>query len=177
VSRKRQLLAVAAIVTLVLGAVGRAQDKAPPGLVPVKLQVVISRYQGEKRVSNLPYMLAVDAGGGKASLRSGLEMAVSVKVDDKASPIQYKPFGTNIDATLTRLDDGRFRLLLNVEDSSVYGDDPASLASAKSATMFRSFKWGGELLLSDGQSSQFMTATDKFNGEVTKVDVTLNVVK
>jgi hypothetical protein len=33
------------------------------------------------------------------------------------------------------------------------------------------------MILKDGQSAQFTAATDKINGEVTRVDVTLNVVK
>ena len=33
------------------------------------------------------------------------------------------------------------------------------------------------MLLRDGQSAQYSTATDKVNGEVWKVDVTMNVVK
>jgi hypothetical protein len=33
------------------------------------------------------------------------------------------------------------------------------------------------VILKDGQTSQLTVATDKVNGEVTKVDVTLNVLK
>jgi hypothetical protein len=181
VTRTRQLFAAAAIITVQLAANARAQEK-PAALVPAKLQVAIARYQGDRRVSNLPFTLAVDVGGGKASLRSGMEVPmVTSKTDDKGtSPsIQYRAVGTNIDASITSLADGRFRVYLTVEDSSVYGDDQAALAAVKNPaiTMFRSFRWGGELILGDNQSSQFMTATDKLNGEVTKVDVTLALVK
>jgi hypothetical protein len=33
------------------------------------------------------------------------------------------------------------------------------------------------IVLKDGQSEQFATATDKFTGEVVKMDATLTVVK
>jgi hypothetical protein len=33
------------------------------------------------------------------------------------------------------------------------------------------------MVLKDGQSAQFTAATDKVSGEVTRVEVTLNVVK
>ena len=41
----------------------------------------------------------------------------------------------------------------------------------------RSFRFTNSLVLKDGQTAQFTTAVDKVTGVVTKVDVTLTVVK
>jgi hypothetical protein len=47
---------------------GRADDKPP---VPLRVQLVLARYQGDKKVSSLPYTLIVNANLGKTSLRIG----------------------------------------------------------------------------------------------------------
>ena len=78
------------------------------------------------------------------------------------------------------LDDGRYRLDLTIDDSSVYGDEPGPQGEMKrmgDRLAFRSFKSTNTLILKDGQSTQYTTATDKVSGEVTKIDVTLNVIK
>jgi hypothetical protein len=87
---------------------------------------------------------------------------------------QYKDIGTNIDCSTGSLDDGRFRLELSIEDSSV--EELAGAASVDRPS-FRSFRSTNSLVLKDGQSAQFTTAVDKLTGVVTKVDVTLTVVK
>jgi hypothetical protein len=50
-------------------------------------------------------------------------------------------------------------------------------APGPSHPSFRSFHAAFDLLLRDGQSAQYATATDPVNGEVTKLDLTMNVVK
>ena len=42
---------------------------------------------------------------------------------------------------------------------------------------FQSFSSSMSVILKDGQSAQYTTATDKVSGEVIKVDVTLNVIR
>ena len=43
--------------------------------------------------------------------------------------------------------------------------------------VFRSIRLSNVLLLKDGQTEQMSSATDKFSGDVVKVDVTLTVMK
>jgi len=43
--------------------------------------------------------------------------------------------------------------------------------------MLRSFNSSFQVLLRDGQTNQYTSATDPVTGEVTKIDVTLNVLK
>ena len=84
-------------------------------VVPLDLEVVISRYQGDKKTSSLPYALTVNAkyvsdveGAPMTSLRMGGEVplpTMSFTVDGKpmpgfptGGPVMYKAVGTNIDA-------------------------------------------------------------------------------
>jgi hypothetical protein len=168
-----------------------------PPLIPLSVQVVVSRYQGDKKVSSLPYVLAVNAnvlrrGGGPggslvSSLRMGVELpmpsAVTPLPDGKslatAAAIQYKPIGTNIDVWANSVDATRFQVNVSIEDSSVYTAEQAASAIPRAGEMpvFRSYRYKNELVLRDGQSAQFTAATDRISGEVIKVDVTLSVLK
>jgi Bacterial type II and III secretion system protein len=169
-------------------ATAHAQDKsdAPAArpTVPLKLQVVISRYQGEKKISSMPYMLSVNAGR-LANLRMGTRVPVTATSYtpvatggagvNPLTSFQYLDVGTNIDCNTSAVENGRFRVDLTIEDSSLFPDD--QLRSGTDRPSLRSFRATNSMLLGDGQTAQFTTATDKASGEVTKVDVTLTVLK
>jgi hypothetical protein len=177
----------------------RTQDKtaaqaaakaSTPLATPLKLQIVISRYQGEKKISSLPYTLSVNAGSGRGTLRMGAKVPVMMitavpspingpdgKPMPAVGPIQYQDVGTKIDCVVSPAqDDGRFRLEITVDDTSVYPDDKATNGSLGNPS-FRSFLASDGMVLKDGQTAQFTTATDKVSGETVKVEVTLSVVK
>ena len=171
----------------------------PPSLkstVPLRVQIVLSTYQGEKRISSVPYTLSVNASPifgphavpapfAQSQLRMGVKVPVPMlaqpTVDGKrvdglitAGPISYQEIGTNIDCMAIPLDDGRFQLQISIEDSSFantgatrQGDPP----------VIRTFRLSNQVALRDGQSTQFTAATDRVSGEVIRAEVTLNVVK
>jgi hypothetical protein len=156
--------------------------------VPLKVQVVLSRYQGDKKISALPFTMSVNAVNpgetrfNQTNVRMGAQIPVEVLGGEGKIPsFQYKDVGTSIDCNAATIDDGRFKLTLSIEDSSVYGDERSGAQSDLKAVgrlpAFRSFKTTEFLILRDGQSQQYTTATDKISGEVVKVDVTLNVIK
>jgi hypothetical protein len=187
----KMLQTVALVFAFALGsmALARAQEKpaTPPApraaatITPVKIQIVISRYQGEKKISAMPYTLSINsrpdnAAGQYVPSHASLRMGASIPVA-QGGPIQYRDVGTNIDCDATVLEDGRFKVNITVDDASVYSEDqPHSPATAGSPS-FRSFKASDAMLLKDGQTAQFTAATDKVNGETMKVDVTLTAVK
>ena len=77
-----QTLALVFAFALASPAIVLAQDKpaapakeAKSPVVPLKVQVVISRYQGEKKVSSMPYNLSMNAGN-RANLRMGAKIPV-----------------------------------------------------------------------------------------------------
>jgi len=176
-------------VTTLFGGIAGAQEKDTEATtkatdtVPLKVQVVISRFEGDKKISSLPYLLSVNAGR-HASLRMGTRVPVA---STSYTPIatggagvnpltayQYQDVGTNIDCGTGTLDDGRFRVELSIEDSSL---EEQSRNSAGERPSLRAFRATNSLVLKDGQSAQFTTAVDKVTGVVTKVDVLLTVVK
>ena len=190
---------LAALLVMATGGAGKAQESAAANssqsarsqsmaLVGVKVQVVISRYQGEKKISSLPYVLGVIVNGGKTSLRVGVDVPViqvmfaSPAKDAPAtipqSSYSYKNVGTNIDCTAENAPGDSYKLAVIVTDSSVQLDTAdRGKALAPNAPMFRSFNSSFQVLLRDGQTAQYNSATDPISGEVTKIDVTLNVLK
>jgi hypothetical protein len=169
------------------GAQQAAQPSPPRPLVSLKVQVVISRYQGEKKLSSLPYSLAVTANSRPSSLRMGAQVPIemtswpsNVPADAPVmrGPVSYRDIGTKIDADASSLDEGRFRIQVTINDTSVYTEGQTAAGTLKlNVPTFRTFESSETLVLKDGQSSQFTAATDKVSGEVTRVDVTLTVVK
>ena len=186
------------VVVLVAAAVVPARAQQRPEAVPLKVTVVLSRYQGEKRVSSMPYTLGVTAKEGPSAPRTTLRMGVDVPVlqtvfggggaGDNAtlpqSSYTYRNVGTNIDCTAS-LDpamNGVFQLMMTVSDTSVGLGAAATKPSTPSAVMadvptFRSFNSSFTALFRDGQTTQYTSATDPLSGEVMKIDVTLNVMK
>jgi Flp pilus assembly secretin CpaC len=169
---------------LAVGASLQAQEKPPsPGPIPLKVQIVVARYRGEKKVSSLPYSMIVNASSGsRASLRLGTNLPIPVTTTPKDGPpltsFQYRSVGINIDCTGTTLEGGRFKLDIDIEDSSVTEESgPRDLAKTAQAPALGSFKFTDSLILKDGQSSELMAATDKLTGDVTKIEVTLTVIK
>jgi len=174
-----------------VGAPVRAQEQrgltAPPLAATLKVQVTLARYQGEKKVSSLPYTLTVNTdernrNTGRASLRLGTQVPLTTMTrlnGDANSPlvpnVQYRDVGTSLDCTIVALDGGLFKLDLTIEDSSI--DTASNSGGNNTSPAFKSFRTNDTMLLRDGQSAQYSTATDKVNGEVWKVDVTMNVVK
>jgi hypothetical protein len=150
-------------------------------LTPLKVTVVISRYQGDKRTGSLPFTLWVNTNDQPTNLRMGSDVPVpSPTISSGSTPpvtsYQYRSIGTSIDCTAVGIDDGRFKLSLTVQDSQVFSD-AAQGSQVRLPASFQSFTSTTMLLIRDGQTIQYTTATDKASGEVIKIDATLNVVK
>jgi Flp pilus assembly secretin CpaC len=166
-----------------LTAPAAAQEKpaaAPTPSTPLRVTVVITRLQGEKKVSNLPFTLTLNTGE-RTSLRMGADVPVpqaTMKDNAVLSSYSYRPVGTNIDCNAAAmLDDGRVRLSLTVSDSQVSIEDSPDAGSMRGLPRFQNFTSTATLLLRDGQTMQYTAATDKVTGEVVRVEVALNVVK
>ena len=189
-----QTIALVFAFALASSVIVRSQEKpaaaapkpAPVAVTPLKVSVVVSRFQGEKKLSSLPYTLSVNAGS-RATLRMGAKVPVMMMMTanmpkdlPQGGPVQYQDVGTSIDCNVSGVqDDGRFRVEITIEDSSVYGEgpNPTDNKPPPGNPSFRSFKASDSMVLRDGQTAQFTTATDKVSGEIVKVDVTLNIVK
>lgn len=195
-----KLMSIVMAMLLVVGAGvthARAQDpvaaRVAKTLVPLEVEVIIIRYMDTKKISSLPYTLAVNANGPEVQLNMGTEIAVPTSTftpiaperagDAKGQPnfnpitsYNYRSVGTRINSMASVTEDGRFDLRLNIDDSSVY-QSPSTVAGGNQMPAFRSFSSRNTLLLRDGQTREYTAATDRVSGEVVKISVTLKVVK
>jgi hypothetical protein len=179
-----RMIVVIGLLSLSVAAFAQAPISAfPPRATPstpaasLKIQVVLSRYQGEKKISSFPYTFSVTADESRAELRMGSQIPVTVTVTGTPTTT-FKDVGTTISCRATPQAADSFRLDLTISDSSLYEDtDKTAPRPLGELRPLRSFSSTNTLILKDGQSSQFTTAADRITGEVTKADVTLTVIK
>ena len=159
--------------------------------VPLKVQLTISRFLGEKKLSSIPYVLGVLSNSQKTSLRMGIQVPVTQTVFGAKSEggqatvpqssYTYRDLGTNIDCQAQPAGDGYYSLTITAEDSSIHLDPSAESPEAKSirrdVPAFRSFRASFATILRDGQTMQYVSATDPFSGESMRIDVMLTLAK
>jgi hypothetical protein len=151
----------------------------------LRLQVVFAEFDGDKKVSSLPYKLVLhsNAPGRQAALRMGLRVPVEVH----EGQFQYMDVGTNLDGHVDKTEDGRFQLNFSVERSSLYLPPDSKAAPADNEPPGEKFirhqpivqKFQGEInvLIRDGQTIESMAATDPVTGHTLHIELTLNVLK
>jgi hypothetical protein len=176
-------------MSLLLAGAASAQEIRPPlprkAPTPLKLQVVFARYQGERRVSNIPYTLSLNSDDRPARVRMGIQVPIQTQAKEGGAPqVSYRDVGNNLDCGAEAQDDGRFKVSCSFEQSSLYsaGDTLAQASaigqvSLGSLPLFRTFRSEANLLLRDGQTAQYTAATDPVSGEVLKIEVGLSLVK
>jgi len=200
--------AATAFTVLAFTATVRPQGAAPQperAGTAAKIEVVLSRWQGEKKVSSLPFALyivapapvpgmapqdnrrwasqnlrmGVDVPIGTVSRTSGASVTAGTASNSTTTTTaQYKNVGTSIDGRLSQTKDGRFSVAITVEDTSMFSSDGNTTQIRIADPMaFRTFTMNNTLTMRDGQTLPFAMATDKVTGDVLKVDVTLTVLK
>jgi hypothetical protein len=155
-------------------------------MVPLKVTVVFNEYDGEKKLSSLPYTLFLKMDEHKQYLGS-IRMGVRVPVRTGESQVQYEDVGSNIDCTGQLAEDGKYVLDLAVERSSIYArpalkdehsaDPKIEEQLHGNQPLLRKFRAVFALMLRDGQTTQSVVGTDPLNGHIIKVDVTVNALK
>jgi hypothetical protein len=173
-------MAVVALAPRVAFAQQRGAAPAPAAvaeapLTPLKIQVIVTRLQGQKQVSREPFTLAVTANDKKMSeVQSGTQVLIPmVTMEGKTVGPVFKDVGTHIQCLATTADGNRFRLDLSVEAALLDQDQPKTSPPYR----IRSFRSSQPLLMRDGQTTEYTTATDPTNGEEVKVAVTMTVVR
>ncbi len=155
-------------------------------IVPLKVSVTFSEFDGEKKLSSLPYALFLKVDESSRFVgRVRMGVRVPIWTGGKDSAIQYQDVGSNLDCSAQAAEDGKYMLDLSLERSSIYpsssGKDeyPAASKSEEQPRqpLVRQFRANLAVMLRDGQTTQSTIATDPLNGHTVKVEVTLNVVK
>jgi hypothetical protein len=168
-----------AILALPLGAAAQDKDAktkaAADGAskaIPLRLNLVLTRSQGEKKVSSRPYVLTagVDEAVSSASLFAGSQVPLRTSTANGPTVV-YKDVGVKVNAAVRSAGEGRFRLSIKFDDTSVVAD-------AKGADeVLRAFAGEALVFLRDGETASFASATDPATGETVKAEVTLTLFK
>jgi hypothetical protein len=190
-------LMVSAVFAISAGVRAQAQATAKPAsvdttqgpAVTLKVTVVLSKFLGEKKTASLPFVLMVLPGESETSVQMSSQLPIPQTAigDGKTSmSYSYQNFGTNISASAKAGEGGQFSVTLSISDSQMMGDagaasapmiGPAVPEALRGLVRMQNFSSRTKLLLRDGQTVQYPAATDKFTGEVVRVEVTLNVIK
>jgi hypothetical protein len=165
-----------------------AQEKGSPAspaaattTTPLKLQVVMTRYDGDKKVSSMPYTTLINASepNGKPSpkeMTMGVQVPLTVTANNVPTVV-FKDVGVSIKGNATSVGGGRYRLALFIEQAFVAVDPSSRQNGITAGPVLRTFRDIVDVVLRDGQTTQTSSATDPVTGEVLKVDLTLVVVK
>ena len=152
--------------------------------MPVKVQIVFTEFDGDKKVSSMPYSFMVISdekmgGNYSTSLRTGVR--IPVEVDGKDQKTTYMDIGSNIDCGVKSEEDSRFRVYLIFDRSALYPNKSSEgermVSTPNGQPLVRQFRTSENLILRDGQTSENLLSTDPLNGHTLRVSVTINVQK
>jgi hypothetical protein len=198
---KRSMISLMVLLFGVLSPFCSAQDKpkaedgqkADVRTTPVKVQIVITELEGDKKIKSLPYTLYINApdapdwkSSGFVKLRVGSR--VPVYTGGTAGSMTYLDVGTNMDARSAYTGEGRLLLQMKIERSWVEGDVSVPVAKSDGSVsetssghfrepIIRNFTSELDLKLREGQSIESIVATDPISGKVLKVDISFTIVK
>jgi hypothetical protein len=171
-----------------MGAGVGAQEKpaGPPKVtIPLQVQIVIARLQGEKRISSIPYTLTMNYPG-RANLRLNADMPMPMTTFSAADPKQepvtsftMRPVGTNIDVVSVPSEaaDGRYGLTVTVSETWFQPADTVERAAKNLAPISRTYQSVNTVQVKDGEIVQVTAATDRTSGEIIRIEITARVVK
>ena len=168
-----------------------AETSSAQSQTTLKVQIVITEYNGTQKVSNLPYTIyMVDSGNhpNQGSVRMGTRVPIhggtfSTPNGTTSDQITYQDVGTNIDCRLVAPTgtDGRYHLTLSIDRSSVVSSTGSDIKPGETIPtgqpLIRNFQDSFDVVLRDGQTLEGSSSVDPATGNVMKVDVTLNVEK
>ena len=155
------------------GTGGQKPDDHTPAVTPLRVQVVFTEYDGEKKVSNLPYSFTVNADERRARPGSQIRNGARIPIAAGKDQFTYIDIGTNVDCSASLQEDGRYKLQMVLERSAISPESP----SGGSNPVVRQFRADVNPVLKDGQTVESIVSTDPLNGHVYHVSVTLNVAK
>jgi len=178
---KHLLMSIGLVAVLAVAAAGQDAPKNSGGpkpddhtaVTPLRVQIVFTEYDGEKKVASLPYIFTVNADERRARPASLIRDGARIPVATGKGEFTYLDIGTNVDCSANLQEDGRYKLEMNLERSSVSPET----ASGSGNPIVRQFRALINQVLKDGQTVESIASTDPINGHVFRVTVTLNVVK
>jgi hypothetical protein len=166
------LIAAAALAAPAQETAKPKQDEHTPSVTPLRVQVVLTEFDGEKKISSLPYTFTVNADERRARPGSLIRTGARIPVGAAKDQVTYMDIGTNLDCSATLQDDGRYKLQMTVDRKSIAQDTPAG-----GNPVIRQFQVDLNPVLKDGQTVESVASVDPLSGHVYHVSVTVNVIK
>jgi hypothetical protein len=149
-----------------------------PNAVPVTIQVVLTKGEGDKKVSS-PYSLT-SSSGGTTSLRIGAEVPMGRTGAGGQSSFTFQQIGTQIDSRIVPVEDGtaegRYKVQITITKRDFYDTNSATPIPQgdPSRPVFYNFIFAGTIILRNGETAQ-ITGTDMVSNETWRADVTLSL--
>jgi hypothetical protein len=186
---------VAILIGLLLVPAGlrsQEQNKAATAAGPEHLRVdlLLTEYNGETKISSLPYTLYVAVGTPhesqmQSSVRLGVKVPMPSAPESQGHPntFNYQNVGTDIDCRAHTAGEGLYDMNIWVSRSSVYTSGEAGYSGDQLAhveraiPVLRDFSSSFDVSLHDGQSIDGLSATDPLSGHILKINVTVHLEK
>jgi hypothetical protein len=166
----------------------KAKVEAPS--TAIKVQIVFSEFEGDKKTKSLPYVMYINAPdstelrAGWVKFRIGSRLPIYVGKNE----MQYMDVGTNVDARAAYTGEGHVLLQLILERSWVEGEVSVPVTKADASPsdpsgghfqepIIRGFKSELDMKLREGQPVESTVATDPISGKVVKVEISFTAVK
>jgi hypothetical protein len=168
------------------------KDEPKKIFAPAKVQVVLTEYDGEKKVVSLPYLFIVnlekEPGFGSPGygnfLRVGTRVPVATEKDGKTgtAQFQYLDVGSNLDCGINTDEEGHYKMRLSFERSSMASparseEKNTPVIGEAAQPVFPTFRSQSVFTLRDGQATEVMAATDPLNGHIYRLTVTVTAQK
>jgi hypothetical protein len=201
---KWKIVPFAILAVLFTGSLASPQDKstaspqgAEPSPVPLKIQIVVSEYDGTKKIASLPYAIPIianalgDRGRVNVQMRAGLRVPITSyeggtgAQGEHTVTTTYQDVGTNIDCSVRHLTSDRYSLEITIDRNSLYVYDSSNQVKEwapgeprpSTQPLFHQYRESFSLYLKDGEKSEDTVATDPITGHVFRAEVSLNVIK
>lgn len=156
--------------------------------VPMRVQILLTEFDGAKKLSSLPYTIYTLASHRPREHNARLRFGVKVPLTTSAgssSQFTYQDVGTDIDCTVQQFSDDQFGVEMSVVRTSVStrgtnGEESEWKPGNETPgpqPLLRSFSDNFMLVMRDGRTMEGTSAVDPVTGHVLKIDVTLNVLK
>jgi len=157
----------------------------------LKVQLVFTEFEGDKKLKSLPYTFLVTThtrdASGEAKVRVGSRVPVYT---GGGQNVTYLDVGTNIDCRAMKVSANEYQIFLSLERSWVDGDVSipiqgvaASQVGGESHTpqfpqpIIRQYRADLSPIMKDGQSFETNLATDPLSGRTLKVEVSVSTLK
>ncbi len=167
---------------------GAAQAKPEPVVIPLKVTVVITRYKSDKAqtvVSRMPFEVWVNTGSS-STVNFSSEVPVptttfaAVEGTNKTNPVtsfNYRGMGTQLTVEARAQADGRFSVAVSINDNQIVQAPTFDPAVGGPKAAFQTIRAHATTLSRDGETVQHSLSSDRVSGDLTRIDVTVNVVK